>query len=170
MTASDAADNQNAPTAVRDLALSVVTEENLRAIVEQVWESLLFEAPSWAETTGPSEDTFVSTIAIHGDWAATVSLTTVTAQAEQITNAMLGLPTPAGTPVDHEDVSDALAEMVNVVGGNLKALLPTQSSLGLPHAAALTTQPGASGDPVVRVAFRWRGHPVEVTVTENVAA
>jgi hypothetical protein len=161
---------------VRHLALSVVTEENLRAIVEQVWESLLFEAPSWADSTGTSEETFASSIDILGDWPARVSLTTATAQAEQITHAMLGLEPTTGELVDVEDVTDALAEMVNVVGGNLKALLPTQSSLGLPHAAALSTQPplghhlGALGDPVVRVVFQWRGHPVEVTVRENVAA
>ena len=167
---------------VRGLALSVVTEDNVRAIVDQVWLSLFFEAPSWAEPSSTPEDSYSSTINILGDWPATVSLTTSAEQAEQITNAMLGLhDAVVDVPVDAEDVSDAFAEMVNVVGGNLKALLPTPSTLGLPHAMArpapLPVGPrrgdddrGASSDPVVRVVFEWRGHPVSITVRENVAA
>ena len=35
--------------------------------------------------------------------------------------------------LDEEDVADALGELANVVGGNVKAVLPGPSVLGLPE-------------------------------------
>ena len=35
--------------------------------------------------------------------------------------------------LDDEDVDDALGELANVVGGNVKAVLPGPSVLGLPE-------------------------------------
>ena len=35
--------------------------------------------------------------------------------------------------LDDEDIDDALGELANVVGGNVKAVLPGPSALGLPE-------------------------------------
>jgi len=59
---------------------------------------------SWVDMTGP--------------WTGTVVLTTGARTAVELTEALLGATAP---PVlDDEDVADALGELANVVGGNVK--------------------------------------------------
>ncbi|MGP7960225.1 chemotaxis protein CheX [Sanguibacter sp. A247] len=69
---------------------------------------------------------------------------------------------PAGTQVSHEDVVDAFGEIANVVGGNVKALLPQLATLTLPEVAS-----GVGGDEgmlIVSVPLVWRGRVVVVTL------
>lgn len=61
-------------------------------------------------------------------------------------------------PVTLEDVQDALGEVANVVGGNLKAMMPEGSSLTLPvveHA-----EPSASRPADHEQALLWWGGPI----------
>lgn len=61
-------------------------------------------------------------------------------------------------PVTLEDVQDALGEVANVVGGNLKAMMPEGSSLTLPvveHA-----EPPASRPADHEQALLWWGGPI----------
>ena len=64
--------------------------------------------------------------------------------------------------LDAADVDDALGEIANVVGGNVKAVLPGPSVLGLPRTG---TAPEA-GEPAdtCRVEALWRGRPLTITV------
>ena len=75
------------------------------------------------------------------------------------------MPARASTrpPVlDDEDVDDALGELANVVGGNVKAVLPGPSVLGLPEVGA-APEPGHPAD-ICRVDLLWRGQPLTISV------
>jgi hypothetical protein len=61
------------------------------------------------------------------------------------------------------DLVDAFGEVANVVGGNLKSLLPTQGQLSLPQVAA--SAPEVPGAIVVQdLRLSWRGSLIVVTV------
>ena len=51
--------------------------------------------------------------------------------ATAVTDAMLGLD-PGDGPRPAEDVADAVGELVNMIGGNVKSLMPGPSTLSLP--------------------------------------
>jgi chemotaxis protein CheX len=64
--------------------------------------------------------------------------------------------------LDAEDVDDALGELANVVGGNVKAVLPGPSVLGLPEVGT-APEPGLPAD-ICRVDLLWRGQSLTITV------
>jgi len=64
--------------------------------------------------------------------------------------------------LEAEDVDDALGELANVVGGNVKAALPGPSTLGLPQVGEA---PGVRNpEDVCRLEVLWRGQPLVVSV------
>jgi hypothetical protein len=66
------------------------------------------------------------------------------------------------TVVDDEDVADALGELANVLGGNIKSVLPGPSALGLPKIGS--APPTGPLTDVRRVHGQWRGQSLTITV------
>ncbi len=70
--------------------------------------------------------------------------------------------------VSDAEIGDALGEMANIVGGNVKALMPEPSVLSLPQVALEARSlymPGAHKK--VSVDLRWEGAPVHISVWEG---
>ncbi len=102
----------------------------------------------------------VAWVDVHGPWTGRASLETSSDTASELARALLRLP--AGAPVAQDDLVDALGEVANVVGGNVKALLPDQGTLGLPRVGGAL--PEGSARPVQRVPLGWRGRSLVLTV------
>ena len=84
-----------------------------------------------------------------------VQLTTGAGTAADLTRAFLRMD--ATEPVQEADMVDAFGEMVNVFGGNIKALLPEHVELTLPQVSR--QQPsGAGAVQLLEVPLAWRGH------------
>ena len=98
---------------------------------------------------------------VRGPWHGRASLETSRPAAVDLARALLRLPATA--PVTDDDLDDALGEVANVVGGNVKALLPHAGSLGLPRVAAALPDDGPA-HPVQRVPIAWRGWSLVLTV------
>jgi len=93
--------------------------------------------------------------------ASRVQLTTDVGTADDLTRALLGVT--AADPVAEADVSDALGEIANIFGGNIKSLLPEQVWLTLPKVSRVSP----SGDGAVRldeVVLAWRGRPLVISL------
>jgi len=60
-----------------------------------------------------------------------------------------------------EEIEDALGEVANIIGGNIKALLPGPSKLGLPEIDAKVSE-DPRGAVVVKQAFECTGEPFRV--------
>jgi chemotaxis protein CheX len=134
----------------------------VRSLVEAVWASVLgweVQPAEWGAAADP-EEVLVGSVRISGSWEGEVRLGCPADLARGASGAMFGLPPEAVTPAD---VADALGELTNILGGNLKGLLPGVNALGLP---AVTEGPGAAPDaePLVRAGFRCRGRPLWVSV------
>jgi chemotaxis protein CheX len=66
------------------------------------------------------------------------------------------------------DARDALAELTNMIGGNLKALLPAPSRIGLPTVTkGNSARLRVCGDRILnQLVLRCQGQPVSVTLLE----
>jgi len=149
---------------------------DVRALTEQVWSSFLGELDPLLPLVGTPADhdgaRWSAAISISGAWEGTVTIEVTAATAEALTAAMLGID----GALDDEDIADAVGELVNMIGGNVKGLLPGPSVLTLPVVASgrggrPTTPRDVSGNgtprsvvEVSRMDAVWRGDPVQVTV------
>jgi len=99
-----------------------------------------------------------------GPWPGRATLVTDAETARELARALLGLG--QGEEVSHADLVDAFGEIANVVGGNVKALLPDTGTLGLPQVAAVAPAPAAGAAVVVHeLRLAWRGRPLEVEIS-----
>ncbi len=135
----------------------------ISAIAEDVFAALIDGEPGHlypAEPVEPAEPLY-AWVDMHADVSGRVLLSVDAATAHELARALLRMDD--GEPVEDEDLVDAFGEVANVVGGNLKALLPVQGTLTLPQVAR--TAPAADGASVVdRVPLAWRGRPFDISV------
>ena len=100
-------------------------------IVSSVWQSLDMDIQLIAEPDPQSRSHWELTgcIQITGAWRGALTATCGQKLGRVIAAAMLGMNIDE---VSDDDVNDALGEIVNMLGGNVKALLPPPCQLSLP--------------------------------------
>ena len=147
----------DAPLAITEL----IDEETVQSIAQEAWSALVGDDEFLVPIPGGLPDDAISSwVEIVGPWNGSVVLTTGRATAEELSRCLLAEHAP---PVlDDEDVEDALGELANVVGGNVKAVLPGPSVLGLPEVGT-APEPGLPAD-ICRVDLLWRGQSLTITV------
>lgn len=102
-------------------------------------------------------------IRISGGWDGVVVLRMSRAFAEQLAQRLFLLS--EGAVVD-ADVLDVLGEVVNIVGGNVKALLPGENQLSLPHPRLVDL---AVPDGGLVSTVLWGAEPVQISITPDPA-
>ena len=145
----------------------VPTDADLSVIAEQVWSSYLDLdgmsplIPVPAEK--PSHDVSAS-VSMTGAWRGHVLVRCSETASRAAAAALLGVEVEDVTP---EDVTDALGELANIIGGNVKSLLPEPCALSLPHVLIH----GESGYPqvieVCALDATWRDESVSISVLES---
>jgi chemotaxis protein CheX len=143
-----------------------VNENDLAEMVEQVWMSYLDPEgispliPTYDENQ-PSE--MYSSVSISGSWSGHVVYACSVAAARRAAAAFLAMEVDE---VGEEDLADVLGELANIVGGNVKAMLPAGCFLSLPQVVlapeATTKYPNAKR--ISGVYGRWEGEPVNVSM------
>ena len=148
-------------------------EPELTEITERVWSSLV-EAPLLPRQPGQpglaaGSRTFTGCVQITGAWEGAVTVHCSEALAKALTAAMFMVDPEDTTP---EEVTDALGELANMVGGNVKALLPEPCRISLPAVADgmdyRLSVPGAR--PVTAVTWTCNGEPLMVRLLERTTA
>ena len=149
--------SSDAPRLITDL----IDEETVQSIAQEAWSALVGDDEFLVPLPGgPPDDAVSSWVEIIGPWTGAVVLTCGRSTAEQLSRCLLAEHAP---PVlDAEDIQDGLGELANVVGGNVKAVLPGPSVLGLPEVGA-PPRPGHPAD-TCRVDLLWRGQPLSISV------
>ncbi|WP_409330294.1 chemotaxis protein CheX [Trujillonella humicola] len=143
------------------LVTSLLDEATVTEIAEQAWSALVGEEEFLVPLPAPlPAGTTSSWVTVTGPWNGVVVVTCGTGTAGELTRALLREHAPA--QLEAEDVEDALGEIANVVGGNVKAVLPGPSVLGLPETGSTPPVPGPPED-TCRVEFLWRGQPLTIT-------
>ena len=135
--------------------------ETVTAVAGEVWSALVGEeeylVPGYdgPVVLGPS-----AWVTVTGPWNGLVVLTCDEAGTEDLTRSVLQMR--AEEEVTAEDVDDVLRELANILGGNVKSLLPGPSSLGLPETGAAPLR--AADEDTCRIAASWRGHELAITI------
>ena len=144
----------------------LIADDDVSMIMEGIFADLLgFEVrrrePAAGSWEGPM---LVGTVEITGAWEGSVTVDCPAELAEQTARAMFG-----SEPENGAEIADALGEVTNMTGGNIKALLPGPSQLSLPAVVEGSNQqvsvPGSSL--LTEVAFQCLGLPLKVTVVQR---
>ena len=151
-----------------DAPLSITTlidEETVQSIAQEAWSALVGEDEFLVPLPGGLPDDAVSSwVDVRGPWNGAVVITTGRSTAEQLSRELLKEHAP---PVlEDEDIEDGLGELANVVGGNVKAVLPGPSALGLPEVGSAP----AAGPDTCRVDLLWRGQSLTISVQGSAGA
>ncbi len=142
-----------------------ITPEQVRSIAQDVWQSLLsLGLAADGGAGGPlTGRTVTGCVHISGEWDGSVFLQVASDHARTAAEAMFAADPGS---LSASEVSDALGELTNMVGGNIKALLPAPSTLSLPSVSEGESYtvwvPGAVL--LFRVALRCGDDPVLVSV------
>jgi hypothetical protein len=144
---------------------ALIDDETVQSIAQEAWSALIGEDDFLVPLPGGLPDDAVSSwVEVVGPWTGAVVLTCGRATAEELSRCLLAEHAP---PVlDAEDVADGLGELANVVGGNVKAVLPGPSVLGLPEVGSAP----AAGADVLRVDLLWRGRSLTITLQGSAGA
>jgi chemotaxis protein CheX len=114
----------------------VVSCEQITEIAQEVFESFLsmtlLPHPLGDEAPALAGPTMTGCVHVSGEWTGSAFLQCGTATAVAAAEAMFAAD--PGTLSDDE-VSDALGELTNMIGGNIKSLLPAPSRLSVPSIA-----------------------------------
>jgi chemotaxis protein CheX len=107
------------------------TDEQIVGITQDVWSSFTGKSIGSAseEVALDAGDVTVGSVAVTGDWQGCVLLACPTQLARTAASAMFDRPAEQLTG---DEVADALGELTNMIGGNLKSLLPGPSRLSMP--------------------------------------
>lgn len=102
----------------------------LVGIIEKIWQTTVGGNIRQSPTAGDvlaSEDSLTASIYFRGGFTGLLAATCHESLARQIASNMM--QTSVHT---EEDIRDAIGEVVNIAGGNVKALLPAPCQLSLP--------------------------------------
>ena len=147
--------------------MSVMTQpsyDDVQMLVDEVWTSFLgVDEPLLPCGPGEMSVGWSAAVTVTGEWHGMVSVELPTGLAEAVTRRMLMVPESDPT-VHDEDVADAVGELVNMIGGNVKSLMPGPSVLSLPVVAAGRVARPSDTVEVCRLDASWAGTPLLVTV------
>jgi chemotaxis protein CheX len=144
----------------------VVSVTDLAEMVEQVWVSYLDPegVRPLVQTHDENQPSEVhSSVSITGSWNGVVVYASSTAAARKAAAAFLAMEEDEIGP---EDLSDVLGELANIVGGNVKAMLPPGALLSLPQVVlapeSATKYPGS--ERVTGLYGVWDGEPISISM------
>lgn len=143
--------------------------EAIEQVTQGVWADFLGHPLLPGPAPAGAEPVIQAAIGIHGAWEGAVEVRLSPALARLAAAEMCGAP--AETLAD-EQVRDAVGEVANMIGGNLKGLVPAPARLGLPHVAEVAGDgPDAGARRLLASAhFECVGEPLCVRLLEGAAA
>ena len=150
----------------------VVTEGDLAEMVEQVWVSYLDPeggSPLVVHGDNKQPSDVHSTVSITGSWHGHLVYASSRDAAKKAAAAFLAMEPDE---VGQEDISDVLGELANIVGGNVKAMLPAGCFLSLPpvELAPDTASYSPAAERISGLYGIWDNEPVSISMWQSVKA
>jgi chemotaxis protein CheX len=144
----------------------VVSGEDIAEITRDVWSSFLsmeLDIATGDPTTSLPGASFTGCVHVSGEWNGSIFLQASADHAVAAAEAMFAADPGS---LSEDEICDALGELTNMVGGNIKSLLPAPSRLSIPTVAQgehyTVRVPGASL--VDAVTLVCSAGPVHITV------
>lgn len=106
----------------------MIDEQRIGEVTQEVWSTMLGGEPTPAEPA-PVQGFVSASVSISGAWNGTVLINCSAELASNVACRMFDLQ-----PEELEDelTADAIGEVANMIGGKLKGMLPTPSTLSMP--------------------------------------
>lgn len=154
------------------MSLECVSEETIIELTSQLFAALLPDGDALAPTAPgdarvQAAESVIATVEIHASAPLRVDIACSRQLAEQVAASMFATTV---TEIDDAAVFDAVGELANIVGGNVKALLIDEAVLTLPSLRVEDALPARSDGPCCDAAFLWREQPLVVRVAASAPA
>jgi chemotaxis protein CheX len=121
-------------------------DDDLAGLGDAIWTSILGEPALPALEPAPAGLRSVTAcVHISGAWDGTLSVTLPWCLAEEVAASMFDV---AADDLSTEDVLDAVGELANIAGGNVKGMVEGTSELSLPVVAEGTGNVSVPGSRV----------------------
>ena len=128
----------------------------------QVWSNVLAIDALIDAPVGNDDTTVSSSVHIIGEWTGAVTLRMTDELATLIASTMFELGTD---DLSDGDIDDAVGEMANMIGGNIKSLLPGPAQLSMPAVSRGAAAPNFPGSRAVEhLDFGIEGQRFSVTL------
>ena len=137
-----------------------LTSETLVEITREIWTALLADEGHLLPG-GVGGGEISAAVSLTGACNGTACLTCSRGAARRAASLMFELPDEELTG---DEIDDAMGELINVVGGNIKGVLPGPTSLSLPSVQEGPFHAPGHLDLGYKVLFTWLDEPVAVTV------
>jgi hypothetical protein len=146
-----------------------ITEHSVQAILAEALSS--FPEPSMPEeSSAPNAQAVFSQASLTGIWNGTVTLLIPVALASALTSALFAIP---AAEISAAERADVVAELCNVVAGNLKGLIRGGVTLSLPTAlegdaeAMIRETARRTGTVAVDFVYPFLGQLIAVRIIEH---
>lgn len=145
--------------------LAAVGRAEVAQIAQEIFAAMIDRQPglltSWPAGPATVADPLYAWVDLGTVPASRVQLATAGATADALARAFLTMG--QAEPVSADDVVDAFGEIANVLGGNIKALLPEHVGLTLPEVSRADPS-GQRGVEGAEALFAWRGAPLVISL------
>jgi chemotaxis protein CheX len=126
---------------------------DILGLAESVFLSMLaLEVHPSDEELNPNHEMITGAVYYAGPWKGAVLVQCDYDQAREFTSRLMGIAKPAEF---NDDVRDAVGELTNILGGNLKPILPHGVALSMP--SVVEGYPSSlricGKNPIIRLAF-----------------
>jgi chemotaxis protein CheX len=147
-----------------------IAESKICQLTESIWNSMLgLDVEKSDSPVKLGEGYYSGTIQISGAWDGEVSLDCSAELARSLAALMFGGEAETAAS---DEIRDALGELTNMLGGNIKSLLPGPCQLSLPNVTEdldhidyqLRVQ---GGELLNEVGFYCEGGPLRITVVQR---
>ena len=110
--------------------MNTTYDDVIAEIVQSIYATMLgFELIRSGDASPEDHESLLASIQIAGEWTGGIVISLSPEMARASAAALLAAP---ANDVSESDMKDVAAELVNMIGGNVKALLPGPSHLSLP--------------------------------------
>lgn len=132
-------------------------DETVRQFTQMVWESIVMLQLDPVDDPASRHQEVWTSVDISGDWEGRISLGFTDALARAVTASMLAMDEAELTA---DTIADAVGELANMVGGNIKGLVEGHAKLSLPSMQTTPSDSEASS----LVWFECAGESLSVSV------
>ena len=140
-----------------------ISRQDLVQMVDDLFTSML----NLAVDTNPrpvadvDDDALSASVRIDGGFRVLVQVIATERLSRMIASVMFGIPK---ADIEPEEIYDALGEISNVIGGNVKGVIDRDCHLSLPCVgpAATALQPDGQA-----IAFEIQGEPLTIVLAQN---
>jgi chemotaxis protein CheX len=146
---------------------SAPTVDDLREIAEQVWSAYLDPEGVRPFLLGDSQEAasaVSASVSLTGGWHGHVVVTCSSGAARHAAAAFLAME---AAEVSDEDMTDVMGELANIVGGNVKSMLPAATAVSLPHVVSGANNRFPTTRQICELSGTWLDEPFSISMWQG---